>query len=165
MGHSFIVSVGSVRVPVYGLSGGRWCISYYQEGRRRRETRSTRGDATDRAKEIATAIHDQKASGIMLTGADRDAYVRALDVLKPFGVTLHEAVEAYAKSRNKVPSVSLNDVVEFYLQHNPTDLPTKTVKEVAEELLEAKRQDRVSEAYLKDLNTRLPHIAAALTGR
>jgi len=164
MKHSFIVSVGSVKVPVYGLSGGRWCISYYQEGRRRRETRSTRDDATDRAKEIATAIHNQTASGVMLTGIDRDVYVRALEALKPLGVTLHDAVEAYTKARSKLQELSLNDVIDFYLRHNPTDLPQKTVKEVADELLEAKRRDRSSAAYLKDLKTRLPHIAAAFPG-
>lgn len=161
---SFVVSVGSVKVPVYGLSGGRWCISYYHEGRRRRETRSTRADATDRAKEVATAIHNQKASGITLTGIDRDTYTRSLDVLKPFGVTLYVAVETYANARKKLQKASLHDAVDFYLRHNPTNLPAKTVKEVADEVLEAKRQDRVSAVYLKDLNSRLPHIAAAFPG-
>jgi len=161
---SFLVSVGSVKVPVYGLSSGRWCISYYQDGARRRETRSTCDEATERAKEVATAIHGQKASGITLTGADRDSYARSLEVLKPFGVTLHDAVEAYTKSRNKLQKVSLNEAVDFYLRHHQVDLPAKTVKEVADELLGAKRHDGVSAAYLKDLNTRLPHIAAAFVG-
>jgi integrase len=164
MKRSFLVSVGSVKVPVYGLSSSRWCISYYQDGRRRRETRSTRDEATERAKEIATAIHGQKASGIMLTGADRDSYARSLDALKPFGMTLHDAVEAYVKARNKLQKVSLNEAVDFYHRHHPTDLPAKTVKEVVEELLAAKRQDGASVAYLRDLNTRLPHIAAAFPG-
>ncbi|HVM61350.1 MAG TPA: tyrosine-type recombinase/integrase [Verrucomicrobiae bacterium] len=164
MKRSFLVSVGSVKVPVYALSSGRWCISYYQDGRRRRESRSTRDEAADRAKEVATAIHGQKALGIMLTGADRDSYARSLEVLNPFGVTLHDAVEAYAKARTKLQKASLNEAVDFYLRHHPTALPAKTVKQVADELLEAKRQDGVSAAYLKDLNTRLPHIAAAFSG-
>jgi integrase len=158
---SFVVSVGSVKVPIYALSEGRWCVSYYQDGKRRRETRTTREDATARAKEVATAIHGQKASGVTLTGADRDIYTRALDTLRPFGVPLHDAVETYAKARKKLPDVSWSEVVDFYLQHNQTDLPVKTVKEVADELLEAKRQDQFSAEYLRDLNTRIPHIAAA----
>jgi integrase len=163
MKHSFLVSVGSVKVPVYALSSGRWCISYYQDGRRRRETRSSREEATDRAKEVATAIHGQKASGVMLTGADRDSYARSLEVLKPFSVTLHDAIEAYAKARTKLRKASLNDAVDFYLRHHPTDLPAKSVKQVSDELLEAKRLDGVSAAYLRDLKTRLPHIAAAFS--
>ena len=158
---SFLVSVGSVKIPIYALSEGRWCVSYYQDGKRLRETRATREDATARAKEVATAIHGQKASGVTLTGADRDIYARVLDTLRPFGVPLHDAVEAYAKARKKLPGVSLSEVVDFYLQHNQTDLPVKTVKEVADELLEAKRQDQFSAEYLRDLNTRIPHIAAA----
>jgi integrase len=163
MKRSFLVSVGSVKIPVYGLSSGRWCLSFYQDGKRKRETRSTREEATKRAQEVATAIHGQKASGLTLTGADRDSYARSLEVLKPFAVTLHDAVEAYAKTRHKLQKASLNEAVDFYLRHHATDLPAKTVKEIADELLAAKRQDGVSAAYLKDLNTRLPHIAAAFT--
>jgi integrase len=160
---SFAAKVGSVTVPVYGLSSGRWCISYYQDGKRRRETRTTRDDAAKRAQEVATAIHSQTASGITLTGADRDSYGRALELVKPFGVTLHDAVDAYAKARGRLGNASLHEVVEFYLRHNPKDLPAKTVREVADELLEAKRRDSVSTAYLKDLHTRLPHVAAAFS--
>ena len=158
---SFLVSVGSVKVPIYALSEGRWCVSYYQDGKRRRETRATREEATKRAEEVATAIHGQKAAGLSLTGADRDSYARSLEVLRPFGVPLHDAVEAYAKARKKLPDVSLSEVVDFYLQHNQSNLPIKTVKEVADELLEAKRQDQFSAEYLRDLNARLPRIAAA----
>ena len=164
MKRSFLVSVGSVKIPVYGLSSGRWCISFYQDGQRKRETRATREEATKRAEEVATAIHGQKASGLTLTGADRDSYARSLEVLKPFAVTLHDAVDAYAKTRHKLQKASLNEAVDFYLRHHPTNLPAKTVKEVADELLAAKRQDGVSAAYLKDLKTRLPHIAAAFSG-
>jgi hypothetical protein len=72
-------------------------------------------------------------------------------VLKPFAVTLHDAVDAFTKARHKLQKVSLNEAVDFYLRHHPTNLPAKTVKEVADELLTAKRQDGVSAAYLKDL--------------
>jgi len=164
MKRSFLVSVGSVKIPVYGLSSGRWCLSFYQDGQRKRETRSTREEATKRAEEVATAIHGQKASGLTLTGADRDSYARSLEVLKPFAVTLHDAVEAYTKARHRLQKASLNEAVDFYIRHNPTSLPAKTVKEIGSELLEAKKRDRVSAAYLKDLNTRLPRIAAAFSG-
>jgi len=164
MKRSFLVSVGSVKIPVYGLSSGRWCLSYYQDGQRKRETRATREEATKRAEEVATAIHGQKAAGLTLTGADRDSYTRSLEVLKPFAVTLHDAVDAYAKARNRLQKASLNEAVDFYLRHNPTNLPAKTVREIGSELLEAKKRDRVSAAYLRDLNTRLPRIAAAFSG-
>ena len=164
MKRSFLVSVGSVKIPVYGLSSGRWCLSYYQDGQRKRETRATCEEATKRAEEVATAIHGQKAAGLTLTGADRDSYARSLEVLKPFAVTLHDAVEAYAKARNKLQKASLNEAVDFYLRHNPTNLPAKTVKEIGSELVEAKKRDRVSAAYLRDLNTRLPRIAVAFSG-
>src|SRR5271154_2926532 len=163
MKRSFLVSVGSVKIPVYGLSSGRWCISFYQDGQRRRETRATREEATKRAEEVATAIHGQKAAGLTLTGADRDSYARSLEALKPFAVTLHDAVDAYTKVRHRLQKASLNEAVDFYIRHNPTTLPAKTVKEIGSELLEAKKKDRVSAAYLKDLNTRLPRIAAAFS--
>jgi integrase len=43
-------------------------------------------------------------------------------------------------------------------------MPQKTVADVAQEMVEAKRRDGVSESYLADLNKRLPHITAALSG-
>ncbi|HTS17709.1 MAG TPA: site-specific integrase [Verrucomicrobiae bacterium] len=164
MKRSFLVSVGSVKIPVYGLSSGRWCLSYYQDGQRKRETRATREEAIKRAEEVATAIDCQKAAGLTLTGADRDSYARSLEVLKPFAVTLHDAVEAYAKARNRLQKASLNDAVDFYLRHNPTNLPAKTASEIGNEFVEAKKRDGVSAAYLRDLKTRLPHIAAAFSG-
>jgi integrase len=161
MGKSFAVQIGSVTVPVYSLRGGRWCISYYQNGRRCRETRATKAKANERAEKVASAIHNQKAAGITLTGVDRDAYTRALEILKPLGVSLHEVVDSYAKAHKKLRGASLNDAIDFYLRHNPADLPKKTVKEVADELLAAKQRDGVSEAYLRDLKDRLPDISAA----
>ncbi len=161
MGKSFAVRVGSVTVPVYSLSGGRWCVSYYHEGHRRRETKANREEAIKRANEVATAIHNQEASGITLTGIDRDVYTRSVELLKPLGVTLREAVESHVNAHKKLRGAPLNDAIEFYLRHNPADLPKKTVAEVADELLAAKKQDGVSEAYFHDLKARLPRISAA----
>lgn len=101
--------------------------------------RATREEATKRAEEVATAIHSQKAAGVTLTGADRDSQARSLEVLEPFVVTLYDAVDAYAKTRHKLQKASLNEAVDFYLRHHPTNLPAKTVKEVADELLAAKK--------------------------
>ena len=161
MGKSFAVRSGSVTVRVYSFSGGRWCVSYYQEGRRRRETRANREEATKRANEVASAIHNQRASGITLTGFDREAYTRSLELLTPIGVTLSEVVESYVNAHKRLRGTSLKEAVDFYLQHNPADLPKKTVAEVANELLMAKQRDGVSDAYLRDLKDRLPDISAA----
>ena len=50
--------------------------------------------------------------------------------------------------------VSLNEVLDFYVKRHPVGLPVKTVKQVADELVEVKRLAGKSEIYLKDLERR-----------
>ncbi|MCX6907858.1 MAG: site-specific integrase [Verrucomicrobia bacterium] len=90
-------------------------------------------DAENRAKQVAKAIRDQKALGVVLTGADRDSYLRAIKLLEPIGASLHDAVESFVKNRREI------------------DLPNKTIGEVADEMLAAKRADGVSDAYQHNL--------------
>ncbi|MEI6083146.1 MAG: site-specific integrase [Verrucomicrobiota bacterium] len=83
---------------------------------------------------------------------------------QPFGIPLSSAIHEYIAGREKLRGASLNEAIEFYCRHNLPDVPQKTVAEVAQEMLEAKRRDGTSESYLKDLSTRLPHITTALSG-
>lgn len=61
----------------------------------------------------------------------------------------------FIAAREIVPEVSLVTVANFYRRHHPVGSITKTVSEVTAEMLVAKRQDKMSEEWLRELSTRL----------
>jgi integrase len=161
---SFQVTVGGVTVKCYAGRDGRWFVTYAIAGKRRTDAFRTKGAARDRATEIAGAVHNQKATAKSLTGKDLEAYQYAVSALERFGMPLSSAIHEYIAAREKIGQASLNEAAEFFCRHNLPDVPQKTVADIAAEMVEAKRRDGASEAYLEDLNKRLPHITAALSG-
>ena len=143
---------------------GRWFVTYAIAGKRRTEAFRTKEAARDRAAEIAGAVHNQKATAKTLTGKDLEAYQYAVAALERFGMPLSSAIHEYIAAREKIGQASLNEAAEFFCRHNLPDVPQKTVADIAAEMVEAKRRDGASEAYLEDLHKRLPHITAALPG-
>ncbi len=161
---SFQVTVGGVTVKCYAGRDGRWFVTYAIAGKRRTEAFRTKEAARDRAAEIAGAVHNQKATAKTLTGKDLEAYQYAVAALERFGMPLSSAIHEYIAAREKIGQASLNEAAEFFCRHNLPDVPQKTVADIAAEMVEAKRRDGASEAYLEDLNKRLPHITAVLSG-
>ena len=90
-----------------------------------------------------------------LTNADVAAYLRATYLLKPTGVSLELAAADYAEAKAKLGNRSLMEAINFFLRHNPSSMPRKTVAEVVDELVAAKTADGASAVYRKDLNFRL----------
>jgi len=69
-------------------------------GRRKRESRTTSEKAKARAEAIATSINNGQIAALTLTGADRDSYIHAQQLLAPLGIPLHAAVEELVKTRD-----------------------------------------------------------------
>lgn len=160
---SFTVKVGSFQVKGYRLADGRYCLTYYLQGRRRRETRANEADAKARAVEVARDADAQRGAKIELTAADSETHKAALAILKPHGVGLRDAAEQFAAAVAKLRGVPLAEAVNYFVA-NHADVPPRTVAEVAGEMLAAKRRDNLARAYLRDLETRLPQIAKAFNG-
>ena len=161
---SFQVTVGGVTVKCYAGRDGRWFVTYAVAGKRRTEAFRTKDAARVRAAEIAGAVHNQQAAAKSLTGKDLEGYLYAVKALESFDIPLSSAIHEYIAAREKIRGASLDEAVEFFCRHNLLDVPQKTVAKIAKEMVEAKRRDGASEAYLEDLNKRLPHITAALSG-
>ena len=56
-------------------------------------------------------------------------------------------------------NVGLSEVIEFYLKRHPIGLPSKTIREVVDELIASKASSGKSAVYIKDLNSRLGAFA------
>ena len=161
---SFQVTVGGVRVKCYSGRDGRWFVTYSIAGKRRTEAFRTREAANGRATEVATDVHNQKAAAKTLSGKDLDAYLYSVNALAALSVPLSSAIHEYVAARKKLRGASLNEAVEFYCNQNLVDLPQKTIAEIGEEMIEAKRRDGRSEQYIRDLGKRLPHVSKAFPG-
>jgi integrase len=145
-----IVKVGSAIVKVYRgrvKSKGRkyacFTVAYYQNGDRQRSMFGLLEDAKKAAHEIATKIAHSRLNVKELTGADRETYVAALNLLEPFNVPLHRAVEEYVAARER--------------EEEP--VADKAVGELVEELLAAKKRDGLSLRYIQSLRSHLRRFA------
>src|SRR5260370_34182334 len=98
-----VVKIGSTAVKIYsGKSGGYdlFTLAYHAGGRRRRGTLAHLGRAKVRAAEVARDIQNGRIAVLELTNADREGYVHALELLKPTGIPLCNAVEEFVAARS-----------------------------------------------------------------
>src|SRR5437667_7947184 len=90
---------------------------------------------------ITIKLANGEAEALKLTGGDRADYVRAMQKLREWkpDADLNLAITDYVAVMRRLPeNVSLNEAVEFYLKRHPIGLPSKTVREVVDELIESK---------------------------
>lgn len=156
------IVVGNVSVKIYRShreKGGRryeqFDVAEYVDGKRRLIAFADEQKARDRATEIATRLATREGDVLTLTSADRAAYVRSLELLQPTGIAIDLASAQFAEAHGKLGGRSLMEAVNYFIRRNPTTLPRKTVSEVFEELIAAKKADEASQVYLKDLNFRI----------
>jgi hypothetical protein len=158
-----VVKAGNTAVKIYhGKSRGYdlFTVVHYAGGQRKRETFAKLADAKRRAAELARAIQNGRLAVLELTNVDREGYVRATQLLEPFGVPLHSAVEEYVAARSHLNGESVLVAAKDYAKrkHNVID---KKVSEIVDELLAAKKRDGVSIRYLQSLRSHLRRFASA----
>lgn len=104
----------------------------------------------------AAKLQSGEVSALELTNQDRSNYLHALGLLKPFQTRIDVAVSEYAEARAALgASGSLLEAARFFAKHHPASLPRRKVRQVLDELLEAKRADRKSDRYVSDFDSRL----------
>ena len=158
-----VVKRGSVSVKIYRTpSNGcdSYTLSFYQDGVRKRPTFSTLQAAKDEANIVVNRLGNSDADILTLTSADRSAYLRARQLLDPFGLAIETAAAQVADARKLLGDVPLAHAVEFYLKRHPVKLELKPVNVVVAELLAAKQADGCSERYLESLRYCLGKLQA-----
>ena len=101
---------------------------------------------------------------LTLTSADRSAYLRARQLLDPFGIPFENAAAEFVQAKQVLGEVPLLQAAEFYLKRHPARIPPRPVMAVAEEMLKFKESDGLSEEYLRHLRYDLKKFAAAFHG-
>jgi len=150
----WIVERGSATIRIYLTPHGAknyFTLSYWMDGKRKRQVFSTLQAAKDEAAIKATAITNGDLGAAKMSNADSAAYNRAIALLQPIGVPLEFAASEYASAVKRLGSVSMSQVVDFFLKRHPANLVPKMVKEVADEMIKLKRADQLSDRYVKQL--------------
>jgi integrase len=162
------VERGSAVVKIY-LTPHRgadfYTLSYWLDGKRKRQVFSTLEKAKDEAATIATQITKGDLGAAELSCADRASYLRAIHLLQPIGASLELAAAEYAAAVTRLGAVSLSQAVDFYLKRHPVHIAPKMVKEVVDELLAVKREDKLSTRYLKQLEYDMNRLLVRFKGR
>jgi integrase len=144
-----LVKRGNTTTKIYRHKSRKYKGKYYElftvayslNGRQRRKNFSRYKDAWNFASDAATTLEKGRAQVLSLGAADWQSYLAAKNLLRPFGIPLHEAIEEYVAMRERKKTIE------------------KRVGDVVDELLEAKKQDRLSDRYIETLRTYLLRFA------
>ena len=110
---------------------------------------------------VANKLSTGEIDVLTLTSHDRLAYVRAMEAIRPTGIPLEVAAIQFAEAVKLIGNGSILEAARFFAKHNSQFLPKKQVAELVAELIEAKRVDGMSGAYLRDLRGRLGRFERA----
>lgn len=139
----------------------QFTLVYYESGHRIKRRFSELSKAKREAEFVAAKLGNGEGDVLRLTSTDRTIYLQALEHLEPLSVPLNLAVLEYASAVRALPEGStLKEAVDFFRKRNSALIARRTVQQVAEEMLAAKRAANLSEVYLKDLKTRLSRFAS-----
>jgi len=159
----------SVKVPYLEYRRGRYryfTLFYYDNGRRRRETRSTFNAAKSRAQQIAKSIQNGQIQMLGMKEADRACYQRSLELL-PKNVPLEIAAATVAQSLqllgpNSTPE-QIVAAVRFHMEHQPRVTNCKPIPDVVEDFLRDK-QKLIGSRWYRSLEGQLELFAEHFTG-
>lgn len=151
-----------------------------------RVRRSTYEKALAKANEVGVQLLNNDIESLKLSGADRRAYLIALENLKgldksldhvskeyadaakllqPTGAALSVAVAQYADAIAQLKGVSLPAAVEFFKQHGSGVTERKTVPEIVTELLKSMESDGLGKYHIRDTKRRLDRFSADFAGQ
>jgi integrase len=129
--------------------------------KRRLDSYPTEEDALSAARELSNRLSNNNTEAAQITDDQAREYFQAAKALEPFGVTVSAAAEKVAECLKLVGDMpGLSAAAKDYADRKLKKLVNKRVPDVVNALLESKRADGRSTAYLKDLTSRLVRFAA-----
>lgn len=160
-------------------------LTYYEGGKRISKRRSTWEEIDALIEEVVAAHRKNDPERIELSGRDRRVYLAAVEALVPIGgdvdqavrdhvvavqllaphqVTVPQGAQMLSDALKKLGKTSLSTAIDFYQRHGQTMTATKTVPEVARELIDELRKDRRGKYHIRDMEVRLDRFIGMFTG-
>jgi integrase len=157
-----VVRVGQTKATIYKTPShgcDSFTVVWFEGAVRKRKAFAAAAAAELHASSMVNSLSKGEAEIIQLSGEDRLAFVRAKNALAEFNLSLDSIAFEYRDAKRISKGNSLVTVAQYYAQNKLRDLPSKTVTEVLEEMLKAKRDEGLSERYLQDLESRIGQFA------
>jgi integrase len=162
-----VVRVGNISVKIYqrqrpttnGQTRVVFDVADYTTGARRFRGFSDAGDARREAEKIARQLATGETTAATMKNSEAASFGRALELLKPVGISLEVAAANYAKVCALLGGDKVVEAAEFFKRHRADQIETRTTAQVVQELLAAKKAMGKSSRYLADLRARLNRFA------
>ena len=165
-----VVESKGIKIPIYSspaFGKESYLISYYAEGKRKRERAGTLGEARSQAKAKIKELTAGSADVGTFTPRQIAAVVDAVDLLKGVGVSLsqvaREYVEAFRILRRQPLIAEAAKHYAAYLERQRTMHAVK-FPAVVDEFLKAIETKGRSARYIEDCTSRLSRAAKAFRG-
>ena len=120
------VKRGNISIKIYRHKGRRYkgkhyelfTVAYRLNGKQQRKNFSRYKEAWDFASDTATALEKGRAQVLSLNAADWQSYLAAKNLLRPFGIPLHDAIEEYVamRKRKKIVEKPVGEIVDELLK-------------------------------------------------
>ena len=161
------VKFGSASVPIYlSQANGRtrYFLCYHRDGKRLRQAFADLKAAKKEALFVAQRIQAGMQHLTDIKPHERESYLAAVGLLQRSGIPLVAAVEDYVRARDLAGAESLTTMAGDYGRLFRKVVQHVTVAQVVTELMAAKRQDKVSQRYLLQLQSCLNRFATKFPG-
>jgi integrase len=161
------VKRGNVIVKIYPVQnrvGDRtytqYAVVYYEGAQRRAKRFADLQEAKREAEFVAIKLASGDHEVLRLTSMDRTVYLQSLVTLCPLNVPLNIAVTEYAAAVKSLPQgTTLKEACDFFRHRHPAAVQQRTVQQVVDEMLAAKRAANLSPVHVKDMESRLGRFA------
>jgi integrase len=162
------VSVGNFNVDIYSRTkkvNGYVYIIYEvadkSQGTRRMRSFTILDRAVAEAENIAKRLSSGEVVAAQIDSRDAASYGRSMQLLSEAGLDtpLELVVAQYIEAVKILGTDKVVKAAEEFIRRNPTERPARTVRQVADELIELKTNRKASSRYIEDLKGRLANLA------
>ena len=117
----------------------------------KREAFGNLAEAKKRGGEVVGALAKGEIGAVNISAQDVQAFLRAIALLQPTGVSLESACREYAEAFKVLGGVSVLQAAREYAKRHTWEVTGKTVQQVVDEFMAAKRDE-------------VPHASGAAVG-
>jgi len=155
---------GSAAVKIYRQSrdtGEFFTVAHYMDGKRSRQTFAEEAAAVAFATQTASRIARGDREALKVTDADWRIYSLAREALAESGTAIDVACREFADARKILGQTPLSEAARFFVRHNDEEIVQRSVPEIVEDMIVAKKNAGVGIRAINDYKSRLRRFAAA----